>query len=156
LTGNVDGGRQLEHAHEPVESPEQDAAIAESALWEGDLPHAAFHIGCALASDPARAEWRTLLERILATADDPLDIVPDEDGMYFATAAVRAYALASLGRHAEAIPLLIGIAVAKPEVPYLSEWGLAWLDEPGVVASLDVDAITAALATLTDGFRAGR
>ena len=37
--------------------PEEDIAIAESEFREGNLKHAAHHVGCALVSDPNRAEW---------------------------------------------------------------------------------------------------
>ena len=130
--------------------PEQDAADAELAFEDGDLPLAAERIGRALAADPTRAVWLAILNRIVARAADPLTLVPTEGGLTPASAAVRAHILATLGRQAEAIPLLIRAAYALPDAPYLDAWAVPWLVQPGVAEGLDLDAIGTAIAPAFD------
>lgn len=112
----------------PPPTPEEDVAIAEEALRQGDLVHAAYHLGAALATDPERAEWRAALDRLLDVAPDPLAVAPVGETNFVGTLAVRAYALHRLRRTPEALGLLLQCARAKPEAHYLA-WATSWLAE---------------------------
>ena len=64
----------------------EHAEIARNALEAGDLKRSIYHLGLALADDPARAEWLALLDRWIAAAGPrALDLVPLNDEQYFAT-----------------------------------------------------------------------
>jgi tetratricopeptide (TPR) repeat protein len=64
----------------------EHAEVAQRALQAGDFKRAIYHLGLALADDPARAEWLALLDRwIAATGPRALDFVPLDDEVYFST-----------------------------------------------------------------------
>jgi tetratricopeptide (TPR) repeat protein len=64
----------------------EHAEIAQSALRAGDLRRSIYHLGLALASDPAREEWLALLDQWIAAAGPrALDLVPLYDDQYFTT-----------------------------------------------------------------------
>lgn len=131
-------------------SPDQDAAQARAAFDGGQLKHAAFHIGCALSTDPQRAEWLALLEEIVTATDAPLSLAPLEDANYFPTVAVRAWILARQGDVAEALGLLLQVATVKPESSYLA-WGVEWLRAPDVIRSLRLAPVAEAMLEQTLG-----
>jgi hypothetical protein len=109
--------------------PEQDAQTAKQALAAGDLMHAAYHIGCALSSNPTQAEWLQILDATLQRAPDPLKLCELEgDGASFVTAATRAWVLARTGKWVDAFSLLTDVIEARPDVPYLV-WGEWWLTQ---------------------------
>src|SRR5262245_28877264 len=144
----------------PVEqqqlSPQEEAAAARALLAKGELTLAVQHIGRALATDPANAAWRVLLDQIIANAGDALKLFPPGEGAKGTapeTAAVRAYVFAYLGRTGEAVNLLIRVAVHRPSVPYL-EWAVDWLErDSSAIAQVDHKVLTHALATILPFFR---
>lgn len=70
------------YAHDQGEHTE----IAQKALQAGDFARSIYHLGLALASDPAREESLTLLDQWIATVGEhALDFVPLNDKQYFAT-----------------------------------------------------------------------
>src|SRR5579883_380415 len=84
--------------------------VAQRALQTGDFKRAIYHLGLALADDPARAEWLALLDRwIAATGPRALDFVPLDDEVYFST-LLSSQQLMSLGNtpthRMEVIPLV--------------------------------------------------
>jgi hypothetical protein len=93
---------------------EQEVTQAKKALAEGRLRRATHHLATALETDPGRREWLTLLDRVIAEADDPLQLVPPERDLDPTDAAVRAYVLGKKGKVAEAIDLLLGAVGARP------------------------------------------
>lgn len=111
------------------ESAAREAAIARSALDAGDLAHALLHIGTALMTDPARADWIALIDEVIAAARereiDPLSIAPLGPESHFATVAVHAHLLADSGRTADAIGLLLEVC-AVSRVGY-APWAVRWL-----------------------------
>lgn len=127
----------MAHQHPLNPTPEQDADLARDALADGDPRHAAHHIAGALAGDPNREEWLDLLDRILDAAKDPLSLTHNRSNepVFYGTAAVRAYTLASLEQPAEAVNLLIDVMAAQPRVPYIV-WANAWVKHPGAAASI--------------------
>ncbi len=127
-------------------NPEQDMALAQQALARGDLKHAAFHVGGALATNPDNHGWLALLDQIIAQAGTKaLDLAPLSKDVYFGTAAVRAYILAKQGELSSAVQLLLSVIVARPEIPY-AHWLLRWRDQTGFA-----DALTPELAVSTAG-----
>ena len=110
-------------------SPEEDAAIAERALEAGDLPHAAHHIGCALAGEPDRASFIALADRVIAAAPEPLALiaVPGSGQLYIGDAAMRARVLAATGKTDDALRMLLQLAAVQPEQPFLA-WAEPWLE----------------------------
>jgi hypothetical protein len=64
----------------------------------GDLKHAAFHVGGAFATNPDNQDGLELLDQTIALAgSEALDLAPLSKGVYYGTAAVRAYILAAVG-----------------------------------------------------------
>jgi tetratricopeptide (TPR) repeat protein len=112
--------------------------IARSELETGtNLAHGARHLADLLAFDPARPEWRELLERYAAAAKPDLaSLLPIEEKRYYATEALRAYAWHKAGRLGEAIDLLTQVVQAKMSAGYLEAWALDWLESHGAVESL--------------------
>lgn len=142
--------------HEQADGPfyGDDVAIATYALQQGDLRHAAFHVGCALSTDPTRPEWLALLDQIIARATgDPLELAPLEPDKrtYFATVAVRSYILAGMGRIAEAVDLLLQAIEANPDVPYTT-WLIWWKDRPGFAEALAPGRMVVATLHILDRY----
>ncbi|MBZ4401619.1 tetratricopeptide repeat protein [Myxococcus faecalis] len=120
-------------------TPEQDASFAAEALFARELPHAAYHVGCALSSDVTRPEWLELLRRIKQDAGpDPLRIVPLQGRVSFATVAVRAWMLHEEGQPAQAIELLSQVVHAKRDTDFV-RWGLPWLEAQGVAEQAPIE-----------------
>lgn len=64
----------------------EHAEIARDALQAGDFKRSIYHLGLALASDPACDEWLALLDQWIATiGPHALDLVPLNDKQHFAT-----------------------------------------------------------------------
>lgn len=121
------------HGHEEPDTSDGEghARVAREALEEGDLAHAAHHAATALAVDPGRAEWRGLLDRIVAASDEPDELIEIEGGAWFGHVAGRAYVLAKLGQLQEALDLLAQVAAHVPSVGY-APWVAEWLRQhPG-------------------------
>ncbi|GEN09058.1 hypothetical protein MFU01_40950 [Myxococcus fulvus] len=131
-------------------TPEQDASFAAEALFAGELPHAAYHVGCALSSDVTRPEWLELLRRIKQDAGpDPLRIVPLQGRVSFATVAVRAWMLHEEGQAAQAVDLLSQGVHAKRDTDFV-RWGLPWLEAQGVAEQAPIEPTLSLLSvTLT-------
>ena len=70
-------------------SPDDDVALARSALAQGDLKHALHHIGCALTHDPMHRERMMILNEIIAASPDPMALVELEGTASFVDAATR-------------------------------------------------------------------
>jgi tetratricopeptide (TPR) repeat protein len=127
-------------------SPAEDAAIGERAMREGDLAHAVLHISRALSHDPLDRRYLLLLQRLYGAADDPLRLVPFENGTSFAIVAARAWVLARMDRLTEAVELLFQVADVQPTLPYLV-WVAGWLADDAAARSVDANAIIRAVGT---------
>jgi tetratricopeptide (TPR) repeat protein len=114
------------HAHDgPAETPEEDMALAEEALEEGDLAHAARHVAAALAEEPGRREWRDFLDRLADQAKDPLSLFPSEGSAWFGEVAGHAHVLAHRGDTQQALDTiaLVGAHVPGRGYPlWIAEW----------------------------------
>ncbi|HEV2239141.1 MAG TPA: hypothetical protein VGR57_20970, partial [Ktedonobacterales bacterium] len=133
-------------------NPEQDIAVARQALAQGNLKHAAFHVGGALATNPEQQEWLALLDQIIAQAGSKaLDLAPLEKNGYYGTAAVRAYILAAQGDLPSAVQLLLSVIVARPEIPYVN-WLLRWRHRAGFADALTTDLALQAASSMLNPF----
>ncbi len=137
------------HDHGHPESPEDEARIAIEALAEGDLGHAIFHAGGALASNPTNPEWLALLDTIIEKSDDALSFVDGKND--FLNASIRAYVLAKKGQLADALSLLVAVARARPDVGYLA-WAAGWVTKPGALTALGADVVEGDLVSPLVGF----
>lgn len=141
--------------HEPIPTPEEDLALAEEALAEGDLRHAAFHTASALAADPESGACLRKLDQIIEAADDPLSLFPLEEETPFTVVAGRAYVLARRSEHQEALELLLQILHVRHDVPYLA-WALDWVRRREVVEKLEPDGLCAGLGGWLQHFVGGQ
>jgi tetratricopeptide (TPR) repeat protein len=131
-------------------SPECDAFIAKTSLGSGhDLAHGAQHLAELLAIDPARAEWRALIERYAAAAGPDTDtLIPERDRRFAATEALRAYLWNMRGRTADAVGLLVDVSQSTQDPQYLHAWVLEWLEPDGAVECLDDASAQALFGTI--------
>lgn len=138
--GSERAGREQ---HPPARTPAEELEIARRALEvEGNPQHAVHHLAEALADDPTDPERLRLLDEVLAAAGgDPDELIGENDRGYYACEAVRAFALQRQGRTAEALDLLIAIARAKPDAPYLEAWAVEWLEDDATLKTLDAQTL---------------
>lgn len=129
-------------------SPAEDMVIARRAFEEGDIDHAVHHVACALSVDPRETHLR-FLDGLLEAAPNPLELAPLEGETFFGTVAVRAHILHRLGRHLEAIDLLLQVIGVRPDVPY-TEWLETWLNKEEVRETLSPDAFAVAVQRCLD------
>jgi tetratricopeptide (TPR) repeat protein len=126
------------------QTPEQHAALARQAMAGGDLSHALFHLGSALASEPMHKEWLPMMQhlahQVSTTHPDPLSLVPEGD-MTYVQAANRSWVLAYLGRWVEALDLITDVADVRPDIPYLL-WAEWWFNFHGVAQSLTFEQLS--------------
>jgi len=113
-------------------------AVAYRAVSDGDLPHAAFHVACALyAGDPNDRKALALLDRLVSdtqdSGGDPLALAPLKRDNYAGTVAVRARILAHLGQYREAFNLLAQVQHADRARP-LWRWAAEWATRAGAAA----------------------
>src|SRR3954466_86755 len=87
-------------------TPDEDLQIAYRASADGELEHAAFHVGAVLKADPMDRRATQLLDRLIAKCNesgvDPLTLAPLAPlakDVWVGTAAVHAYVLHALGQH---------------------------------------------------------
>jgi tetratricopeptide (TPR) repeat protein len=131
VRGWIEGNAGTQAKQTPT--PEEDIALAKQAIAQGELQHAAFHVGAALVSDPSRREWLVVLDHIAGISSDPLSLAPSGENNYAGTAAVRAYLLARLERFQEAVDLVISVAKAVPGSAFLP-WAVDWIQRaPGQI-----------------------
>lgn len=135
-------------------SPEEDVAIARTALAKGDYVHAAHHLACALGEDPNRSDWLGLFDQVIAAEPDAEKLAPIKSSPpAYCTVAAHAYILARLGRVAEAIDLILQTIHVRPDVLYI-EWALSWLARPEVAGQLNMTRIAWFISALVQRFPA--
>ncbi|MBK8253484.1 MAG: tetratricopeptide repeat protein [Polyangiaceae bacterium] len=140
------------HDEAAERTPEQEIEAAKRALTMGDVQAAAAHVGLALAHDPLRPEWLSVLDAVLSAGNnDPDKIAPLGERPFFATVAVRAAACARSGDFTSALVLLIRTFGAEPRALFI-RWARGFLSEPGAIDKVDVDALTAAAVLFVRGY----
>lgn len=140
----------------PRENPDPSSHLdtARRALEDEDLPAATRHVASALGEDPNRSDALSLLDDVIAAAEDPLDLIPDDDlPSPSGLVAVHAYILADQGRLPEAIDKLLGVIADRPDVLYI-DWVLGWMQRPEAAGRLDLDRLAAFVGTLIEQFPA--
>jgi tetratricopeptide (TPR) repeat protein len=127
-------------------------AVAYRAVSDGDLPHAAYHVACALYhGDVNDRQALALLDRLVNESQksgaDPLALAPLKRDNYAGTVAVRARILAHLGQYREAFGLLAQVQHADASRP-LWTWAVEWAQRPGAAAQADPDEAGSLLASV--------
>jgi tetratricopeptide (TPR) repeat protein len=126
---------------------EGEIALARLALHDGDLAHAATHVGGAMGLDPRLPEAHEVLAELAARAGGDaaaLDLFP-MDEPYIGKAACHAHLLAALGRWDEALGLLAAVMAADLGRPFAH---VAWLGRPDLPSLVTSDAVTRAIARM--------
>jgi tetratricopeptide (TPR) repeat protein len=141
--GKAHGAMSTPEAGEP-RTVDGELAHAAAALQAADVEDALGHLATALSLDPTRSEALRLLDEALdRSGARALDLLPIGDGTFFGLVALRARALARLGRPEEALVLLFGVASYRADVPYLP-WTPRWFgdgDERGRPGRVGPDQI---------------
>lgn len=126
----------------PLTSADLDYELARRALSDHDYQHAAHHIAVALAGDPGRTRWLSLLDELIAsTQDDLLPVKDPSKPRSYAEEALRAYCSYKKGKINEAVVSLCMVANAKQDVNYLGAWLLSWLADDHSIAALKPENI---------------
>ncbi len=126
-------------------TPDEEANRAQDAIDAGELGTALHHLAGALSADPLRPRFLELCDELFERLPDPIAATSPGERPWFGEVALHARALARDGRHTEAVHLLLQIAAARPDVPYLT-WALEWLDAPAT--AVDPEALVPAFARL--------
>lgn len=127
---------------------QDDIGIARRALAEGDLSHAARHVGRALQDDPESRTVLDLADALLRASDNALDIAPFGEPDTAGAALLRATFLERLGRHVEALPVMVKVLAVLPSRGLLARIE-ACSSQPGALAAVNLDAMAdAGLAAL--------
>jgi tetratricopeptide (TPR) repeat protein len=130
-------------------TPDEDLQIAYRASSDGELEHAAFHVGAVLKADPTDRRATQLLDRLIAKCQeagvDPLTLAPMGKDVWVGTAAVHAYVLHALGNYREAMSLLAQASRADEATPWW-RWAAAWAGDPAAAREMDPDLATGIFA----------
>ncbi len=114
------------------------------ALAARDLREAAHHLARALTVQPQSREVLELLGEFQDVAGvRALGFAALEKDSFHGTAALRAWLLQAEGRTAEAVPLLLRVQAAAPDVPY-ALWLESWLEDSASVEGLDGELVASA------------
>lgn len=136
-------------------TPEDNVKSARNAFAKGQLSRAIFHLSSALCTNPQNPDWLNLLHQIIETADDPLQLVPFKQDIYFALLAIRAYILAYRSHYNEAVYWLARVLQILDEPIYLP-WICDWFALPDVATTLTLETRTLFLQTLLAKFPGDR
>lgn len=139
VSGGIPGGRwtMADGVGEARPEAEGELALARIALDDGELRHAAAHVGNAIASDPALQEAYEVLDELAARAGDAADLFPMTGNLYIGMVAARSYVLARSGATDEAFGLLCQVAATEPGKP----WAAGWLAMPEASAAAFADGM---------------
>ncbi|MBP0019748.1 MAG: tetratricopeptide repeat protein [Cyanobacteria bacterium SBLK] len=136
-------------------TPEDNVKSARRALAQGQLSRAIFHLSSALSTEPQNPNWLDLLHQIIETAEDPFQLVPLKQDVYFALLAVRAYILAYRSHYNEAIYWLARVLQILDEPIYLP-WISDWFSRPDAAIALTPETRTLFLQALLAKFPGDR
>ncbi|WP_354643525.1 tetratricopeptide repeat protein [Kitasatospora camelliae] len=127
-----------------------EVALARLALADGDLGHAASHLGSAIELDPELPEVHEALAELTVRSGGPagaLEHFPLDDPTVGAVAC-HAHLCAADGRWDQAIGLLAAVLREQPDRPWAS---VAWLGHPDLPALLDPESAQLAIARVVGG-----
>lgn len=126
---------------------DEEADLAADALEAADLRTALHHIAGALSADPLRPRFLEIADDLFERLPDPIAATLPDERPWFGNVALHARALARDGRHTEALHLLLQIAAARPDVPYLT-WAIDWLEAPAT--AIDPEALIPAFGRVLE------
>jgi serine/threonine-protein kinase len=127
---------------------------ARQAHEQGNLRDAVREVAAALAEDPNHADAIAMLDEILHAADEPLELIPDDDfPLPSSLEAVRSWILADQGEVAVAIHKLLDVISERPDVLYI-DWVLGWLQSPEAASGLEIENIIKFIGSLHDQYAA--
>ncbi len=135
-------GHDDDHDHGDDVPIETDLHVAREALADRDLTHAAHHVAAVAAKDPEHPELPALLDALMQATEDPLSLVPLEEGVFYGTVALHAAMLARLGDTSEAVGLLLQAQAVKPGIRYVP-WAERWLGTQQARAALELPTVFA-------------
>jgi tetratricopeptide (TPR) repeat protein len=125
-----------------------DVAQCRANVAAGNLPHAAFHLGRALAQDPAfQPAYAALAEIAAAAGSSPTArelFKGDGSSVSAGNAAAVTALLADEGRAGDAVSLLGGVVAAAPDMP----WGAAPWFGPGLAGLVPGKSVGVAVARI--------
>lgn len=137
-------------AGEARSAAEGETALARLIMDGGDLPHAASHLGNAMAMDPLLPETHEALAELVTRSGGAfaaLELFPADSG-FTGAVACRAHLEAACGNWAEALMLLAAVVRAEPERPWTH---VAWLGRDELPGLLPPAVLTQALARVVGG-----
>ncbi|GII96000.1 tetratricopeptide repeat protein [Sinosporangium siamense] len=148
----------MAHAHEGVDDPrleaEGEVSMALLALDSGDLAHAAQHVADALLHEPTLPEAHELLALLASHPDGGLELFALEERTFLGTVVARAHVLASLGRHSDALDLLVQAQRHEPAARFAH---VPWVLDAELATKIAPDhlclAISGLLPALADPVR---
>lgn len=129
---------------------EGETALARLIMDGGDLPHAASHLGNAIAADPRLPEAHEALAELSTRAGGPreaLGLFPLERP-FVGAMVCRAHLQAACGAWGDAVGLIAGAIRAEHERPWSH---VAWLTQDALPDLLPPQAMTQALARAVGG-----
>lgn len=129
---------------------EGETALARLIMDGGDLPHAASHLGNAVAIDPLLPETHEALTELATRAGGPhaaLGLFP-LDHPYIGAVVCRAHLQAACGEWAEAVGLIAAAVRAEYDRPWSH---VAWLTQDRLPELLPPQVMTQALARAVGG-----
>ncbi len=136
----------LEGNDDPQLQAEGELSLARMALDSGDLNHAANHLAGAVAWSPGHPEVRELMGQLVrehgAATPDLFDI---NGSAFIGTVVARAYALGSLGQHAEAFQLLVSASAYDPSMPWAE---VDWMSDPHIAEAIHPEITVRAMMRL--------
>jgi hypothetical protein len=121
-----------QHSHSETEprTYEQELALTEELIAQGDHGHAVHHCVSALCLGAGRTEWQPLLRRLMA---EPAVVAKLEADNYFGAYAARAFHLYDTGDRDDALSIIAQVHATMPHLGF-ERWLLAWLDETAAIA----------------------
>lgn len=120
---------------------EEDYQIAVTEFRRGNLEHAAHHICHALATDPAKKNWFSLLDEIATQVNHPDEALDPSTRQHYSHLAGRAYILARHGEIQKALDKLSNLSY-NPLTKY-GVWARDWISQHN--GRLDLGSTTALL-----------
>jgi tetratricopeptide (TPR) repeat protein len=150
MSGDLEGLHACSASGEEKLTAEGELAVARLVMDGGDLPHAATHLGNALAAAPALPEVFECLAELATRAGGPARAAELFGGErpYIGAVGCRAHLLAAAERWDPAVETLAAVLSLEPGRP----WALVpWLARTDLAALVSAGAVAGALARLLGG-----
>jgi tetratricopeptide (TPR) repeat protein len=117
-----------------------ELTAARTAVGARDHTNAVAHLANLVPHVPAHPVVMGVLDELVYTSPDPMQLVPDGPANY-GMAAIRAYALGRSGRFGEAYQILRQLAQANPGNAII-DWALPWLEAGALTERQRSEAVT--------------